>query len=64
MRDLTGGDVLAHQRNVVLVGGTCTDKTHLAIAFACALIRGGMRDRLFNVVELVNKLEIDGRTAK
>ena len=28
VRDLAGGDFLAHQRNVVLVGGTGTGKTH------------------------------------
>ena len=36
--DLAGGNFLAHQRNVVLVGGTGTGKTHLAIAMARALI--------------------------
>jgi DNA replication protein DnaC len=42
---------LAHQRNVVLVGGTGTGKTHLAIAMARALIRDGKRGRFFNIVE-------------
>jgi DNA replication protein DnaC len=62
--DLAGGDFLAHQRNVVLVGGTGTGKTHLAIAIARALIRDGRRGRFFNVVELVNKLEAEGRTGR
>ena len=30
VRDLAGGEFLAHERNVVLVGGTGTGKTHLA----------------------------------
>ena len=64
VRDLAGGDFLAHQRNVVLVGGTGTGKTHLAIAIARALIRDGRRGRFFNVVELVNKLEAEGRAGK
>lgn len=64
VRDLAGGDFLAHQRNVVLVGGTGTGKTHLAIAIARALIPDGRRGRFFNVVELVNKLEAEGRAGK
>jgi DNA replication protein DnaC len=64
VRDLAGGNFLAHQRNVVLVGGTGTGKTHLAIAIARACIRGGARGRYFNVVDLVNKLEAEGRTGR
>ena len=41
VRDLAGGDFLAQQRNVVLVGGTGTGKTHLAIAIARGCIRAG-----------------------
>src|SRR5271157_2287567 len=64
VRDLTSGNFLAHQRNVVLVGGTGTGKTHLAIAIARACIRDGARGRFFNVVDLVNKLEAEGRSAR
>jgi DNA replication protein DnaC len=64
VRDLTGGDFLAHQRNVVLVGGTGTGKTHLAIAIARACIRAGARGRFFNVVDLVNKLEAEARAGR
>jgi DNA replication protein DnaC len=63
-RDLAGGNFLAHQRNVVLVGGTGTGKTHLAIAVARACIRAGARGRFFNVVDLVNKLEAEGRAGR
>ena len=64
IRDLASGEFLAHQRNVVLVGGTGTGKTHLAIAIARACIRDGARGRFFNVVDLVNKLEAEGRSAR
>jgi DNA replication protein DnaC len=64
VRDLTSGNFLAHQRNVVLVGGTGTGKTHLAIAIARACIRDGARGRFFNVVDLVNKLEAEGRSGR
>ena len=64
VHDLAGGEFLAHERNVVLVGGTGTGKSHLAIAIARACIRGGARGRFFNVVDLVNKLEAEGRASR
>jgi DNA replication protein DnaC len=64
VRDLAGGNFLAHQRNVVLIGGTGTGKTHLAIAIARACIGGGARGRFFNVVDLVNKLEAEARAGR
>jgi DNA replication protein DnaC len=64
VRDLIGGNFLAHRRNVVLAGGTGTGKTHLAIAVARACIRRGARGRFFNVVDLVNKLEADARSGR
>jgi DNA replication protein DnaC len=62
--DLAGGNFLDHQRNVVLIGGTGTGKTHLAIAIARACIRDGRRGRFFNVVDLVNKLEAEARAGR
>ncbi len=64
VRDLASGNFVAHQRNVVLVGGTGTGKTHLAIAIARSCIRGSVRGRYFNVVDLVNRLEAEVRTGK
>lgn len=64
VRDLAGGGFLAHQRNVVLVGGTGTGKTHLAIAIARACIRDGVRGRFFNAVDLVNRLETEARAGR
>ena len=64
IRDLAGGEFLAHQRNLVLVGGTGTGKTHLAIAIARACIRDGARGRFFNVVDLVNRLDAEARAGR
>ena len=62
VRELASGSFVADQRNVVLIGGT--GQTHLAIAIARALIRNGTRGRFYNVVDLVNRLETETRSAK
>ncbi|MHC2624383.1 DNA replication protein DnaC/transposase [Bradyrhizobium huanghuaihaiense] len=64
VNDLAGGGFVAQQRNVVLVGGTGTGKTHLAIAIARSCIRSGARGRFFNVVDLVNRLETETRNGR
>lgn len=64
VRNLAGGGFLDLQRNVVLVGGTGTGKTHLAVAIARACIRDGWRGRFFNVVDLVNRLEAEMRAGR
>jgi DNA replication protein DnaC len=64
VRELATGNFVEDQRNVVLIGGTGTGKTHLAIAIARALIRSGTRGRFFNVVDLVNRLETETRGGK
>ncbi len=64
VRELANGSFVADQRNVVLIGGTGTGKTHLAIAIARALIRSGTRGRFYNVVDLVNRLETETRGGK
>jgi len=64
VRDLAGGTFLTQQRNAVLVGGTGTGKTHLAIAIARSCIRSGSRGRFYNVVDLVNRLESEARNAR
>src|SRR6201987_199497 len=61
VRDLAAGGFLANQRNAVLVGGTGTGKSHLAIAIARYCIRSGARCRFYNVVDLVNRLEAETR---
>jgi len=64
MRNLAAGNFLAEQRNVVLGGATGTGKSHLAIAIARACIRDGARGRFFNVVDLLNRLETEGRAGR
>ena len=64
VRDLATGEFLAQQRNVVLIGGTGTGKSHLAVSIARACIRRGRRGRFFNVVDLVNKLDAEARADK
>ena len=64
VRDLASGAFLAEQRNAVLIGGTGTGKTHLAIAIARACIRRGARGRFFNTVDLVNRLEAEARQSR
>ncbi len=64
VRDLAGGEFLNQERNVVLVGGTGTGKTHLAIGIARACIRAGSRGRFYNVVDLVNRLEAETRAGR
>jgi len=64
VNDLASGGFIAQQRNAVLVGGTGTGKTHLAIAIARSCIRSGARGRFYNVVDLVNRLEIETRNGR
>lgn len=57
-------------RNIILVGGTGTGKTHLAIAIGSKAVREGFKVRFFNLVDLANQLEREkldsyaGRLAK
>ncbi len=57
VRSLYEGQFLASQSNVILIGGTGTGETHLAIAIARQAIHSGKRCRYFNLVDLVNQLE-------
>ena len=66
---LATGAFLEEKRNVVLVGGTGTGKSHIAIGITRSVIRAGRKARFFNAVDLANKLETEtklgraGRTA-
>jgi DNA replication protein DnaC/transposase len=64
VRALAGGGFLTEQRNAVLIGGTGTGKSHLAIAIARNCIRAGARGRFFTTVDLVNRLEAEARAGR
>jgi len=51
-------------RNLILVGGTGTGKTHLAIALGVAAIHRGKRVRFYNLVDLANQLEKEKQLGK
>ena len=59
IHQLADGGLLEAHRNMVLVGGTGTGKTHLAMAVARMCIRNGATGRFYNVVDLVNQLEAE-----
>ena len=59
VNELATGSFLTQQRNAVLIGGTGTGKTHVAIGIARTSIRNGFKARFFNVVDLVNRLEAE-----
>lgn len=64
VKELANGDFVASQRNIVLVGGTGTGKSHLAVGIARGAIRSGARGRFYNVVDLVNLLDAEAGTGK
>ena len=49
---------------MVLIGGTGTGKTHLAIGIARTCVRQGTKSRFFNVVDLVNQLEAESKAGR
>jgi DNA replication protein DnaC len=64
IRTLHAGEFIEQKRNVVLVGGTGTGKTHLATAIARQAVRIGYRARFFNLVDLANQLEQEKLSGK
>lgn len=57
VRTLYQGAFVSNHTNIIMVGGTGTGKTHLAIAIARQSVRNGKKARFFNVLDLVNQLE-------
>ena len=64
VRELHDGGFVQSLRNAVLVGGTGTGKTHLAVAITAHCIRNGAKARFFNVVDLVNRLEAEAKSGR
>jgi len=64
IRQLYAGAYLEDSRNIVLVGGTGTGKTHLAIALARQAIHQGKRARFYSVIDLVNQLDTEKRNGR
>lgn len=64
---LYSADFVKTSRNIILVGGPGTGKTHLALALSAKAVRKGFKARFFNLVDLANQLEIEksnNRTGK
>lgn len=64
IRELYTGQFLDEAHNLILIGGTGTGKTHLALATAAHCVRIGRRSRFFSVVDLVNQLEQEKHQGK
>jgi DNA replication protein DnaC len=64
LRHLYAGEFIDEQRNIVLVGGPGTGKTHLSLAIAIHAVKNERRVRYYGVVELVNQLELEKAQSK
>lgn len=52
-------EFIENKRNIIFVGGPGTGKTHLATAIGINAASTGKKVRFWNVLDLVNKLELD-----
>jgi DNA replication protein DnaC len=57
IQQLASAAFMEEAYNLILVGGTGSGKTHVAIAIGVAAIHTGKRVRFYNAVDLVNLLE-------
>ena len=57
-------DFIEQAHNLIFVGGTGSGKTHLSTAIGIHAIHQGKRVRFFNVVDLVNRLEMEKSQGK
>jgi DNA replication protein DnaC len=64
LRHLASAAFTATAHNLIFIGGTGTGKSHLAIALGVAAVQAGHRVRFYNVVDLVNHLELEKQLGK
>jgi hypothetical protein len=64
IRTLHEGGFTEDKRNIVLVGGPGTGKSHLGLAIAIQAVKTNQRVRFFSVVDLVNRLEQEKAAGK
>src|SRR5207244_7552672 len=64
IRMLHEGGFIEETRNVVLVGGPGTGKSHLGLALTIHAVKTSRRVRFFSVVDLVNRLEQEKAAGK
>lgn len=62
LRLLWEGSYIKTRHNIILVGGPGTGKTHLATALGLQATEQGYKVRFWNVLDLVNQLELDSQT--
>ena len=64
IRTLHEGGFTEDTRNIVLIGGPGTGKSHLGLALAIQAVKTHRRARFFNIVDLVNRLEQEKAAGK
>lgn len=67
IEQLATGQFTENAHNLILIGGTGTGKTHIAIALGTAMIESGKKVRFFNTVNLINTLikeDKEGKTGR
>lgn len=64
VKRLYDGDFVREKKNIVLIGGSGTGKTHLATSIGLSLIWQGYKVKFWNLVDLVNELEREKEQGK
>ena len=64
VREPHEGGFPATRRNAVLIGGTGTGKSHIAIAIGANCVRSGARVRFFTAIDPVDQLEAEAHAGK